>query len=102
MEEKDEIGQLLHLMDESTKESLNTSDRALWHLLKQYEDDLPCLNDQFHETFRTCDVTGNYHIDTAIWVLLSGSVLFWRLYGEVLTGTVDVWYFVLDKIHHLI
>ena len=88
----DKIKELLELLEKETQHvsAFTTttndgkpSDRALWHLLKQWESKLPELDDYFHKAFRQVDVTDDGHTDMAIWNLLSDSTLFWRLFERV-------------------
>lgn len=80
--QRERLGKLLDSMDKATKGGNKKIDRALWHLLKQYENELPDLGDYFHKAFRQADVTGNGHTDMAIWNLLYHSSLFWELFGK--------------------
>lgn len=75
---------LLELLDKETREDTNGyADRALWHALKRWEDNLPELGGDFHKTFRQCDVTDSGHTDMVIWCLLNHSERFWRLFEMV-------------------
>lgn len=79
-----ECKKLLELFDvETQKGNCKSSDRALWHLLKYWENRLPELDDYFHKAFRQIDVTDYGYVDMAIWNLLNDSTLFWRLFERV-------------------
>lgn len=80
-----QIARLLELMDKETQDSDKPADRALWHLLKRWEDRLPELDGYFHKAFRQMDVTDDGHTDMAIWNLIHHSKTFWRLFEEVQT-----------------
>lgn len=74
---------LLAALDEETKARMTPedhADRALWHLLKRWQKELPDLDERFHKSFRQCDITSDGETDMAIWNLLGGSRRFWRLF----------------------
>lgn len=78
------IDRLIELLDiETRKWNYDRADRALYCLLKGYKDQLPELDGYFHKAFRQVDVTDNGCLDSAIWNLLNGSTLFWRLFEAV-------------------
>lgn len=78
------IVRLLALLEQETKSpECSPSDRALWHLLKRWESELPEINDLFHKKFRQVAVTDSGHTDMAIWNLLHHSKMFWRLFERV-------------------
>jgi hypothetical protein len=79
MKKENRITRLLELFEEKTKDGNNQADRALWHLLSQWEDRLPKLDHYFHKAFRQADITNDGHTDMAIWCLLNQSTLFWEL-----------------------
>lgn len=75
---------LLELLDKESREDINGyADRALWHALTRWKDNLPELDDYFHKAFRQCDVTDDGHTDMVIWCLLNHSKRFWRLFEMV-------------------
>ena len=82
----DLMKKLLNLMDERTdpkKYNFPKAERALYLLLRAFEDKLPPSNDRFHKAFRQCDVTGSGQVDMAIWHLLHSSNIFWELEKRV-------------------
>lgn len=91
---KNEI--FLKALDEATREAQkeerrnSDSERALFLLLKGFEKHLPEIDDYFHKAFRQVDVIPDFdeqissgHIDSAIWVLLDKSKIFWEVYAEL-------------------
>ena len=79
----DKIKKFLELFDKETQEDgSQPSDSALYLLLKRWENRLPKLDSYFHKAFRQIDITDDGYTDSAIWNLLSGSILFWRLLNE--------------------
>ncbi len=61
------------------------ADRALFHLLDRFREDLPPLDGYFHKCFRQCDVLDlghGGHIDAAVHSLLYEADLFWRLFEK--------------------
>ena len=82
--EEQRIAIMLELLDQETRTDYeNEVDRALWCLLKRWEDKLPYLDGYFHKAFRQVDVTDDGHTDAAIWHLLNVSKLFWRVFERV-------------------
>lgn len=78
------LAKLLELMDEQTKNCFeHPTDRALFHLLKRWENELPELDGYFHKAFRQTDVTDSGHTDMAIWCLLHHSKIFWKLFEQM-------------------
>lgn len=57
--------------------------KALWHILTEYKDKLPELNDYFHKAFRQCDITESGHIDMVIHSLLDASTIFWEIFEKL-------------------
>lgn len=57
-------------------------DRALWHMLMRWREELPDLDGYFHKCFRQCDVTGTGHEYMVIHCLLSQSVRFWKVFEK--------------------
>jgi len=55
---------------------------ALCHLLTLYKDRLPIFDGYFHKAFRQADITDSGHSDMAIWCLLQGAPIFWKLFDE--------------------
>lgn len=72
---------LVELMDKATQGESN-ADRALYCLLKRYQDVLPELDDYFHKAFRQTDVTDSGYTDSAIWHLIGESQVFWRCFEK--------------------
>lgn len=79
----EKIKKLLKILDEETKNQDSPADRALFCLLKRYEDKLPEPDDYFHKAFRQTDVTDSGYTDMAIWHLLSASGIFWNCFERV-------------------
>lgn len=73
---------LLELYDKATI-TAGGSERALFCLLKLYEEELPILDDYFHKAFRQTEVTNSALIDSAIWHLLQDAPLFWECFDGV-------------------
>ena len=76
-----QIERMLKLYDDATK-NCDTHERALWHLLKRWESNLPELDGYFHKFFRQCDATDDGHTDMAIWGLLHDAPIFWRIFEQ--------------------
>ncbi len=55
---------------------------ALYSLLRQYQLELPVLDYYFHKGFRQTDVTDSGYTDSAIWHLLQGATVFWKLFDK--------------------
>ena len=80
--QENKLTQLIELMKE---QAITPNDKALYHLLARWENELPELNDYFHKSFRqvdNVDLGNGGHTDMAIWHLLGQSHLFWRLFEE--------------------
>lgn len=81
--------QLLDKLDQKTK-SLENNERVLFLLLKEYEEQITGLIEQdefkggwFHKAFRQTDVTNSGKIDSAIWMLISQSEIFWKVVKNI-------------------
>lgn len=78
------INKLLSLLEKVPLEDSNFyADRALWHILTRWKDNLPELDHYFHRAFRQCDVTDDGNTDMVIWNLLNHSANFWRFFEMV-------------------
>ena len=75
---------LMKLFEGTLSDQSKSSDMALYHLLRRWKDSLPTLDVNCHKSFRQHDTTSDGDTDMAIWHLLDGSVLFWKLYYEVM------------------
>lgn len=77
-----------NLLEALRKATFNESgpDRALYCLLRQFENDLPELDERFHKAFRQTDITGSGKIDMAIWHLIGASAVFWDCFSRVTAG----------------
>ena len=72
---------LLELYDKATIVA-GGSERALFCLLKEYESQLPIIDERFHKAFRQTDVTNSGLVDLAIWHLLKNAPLFWKCFDD--------------------
>ena len=66
-----------------TKPEIYSVDRALLHLLEEFEKDLPKVDDYFHKAFRQVDPIDRDGVNYAIWNLIGLSELFWEAFNEV-------------------
>ncbi|MEK0337724.1 MAG: hypothetical protein QQN41_09865 [Nitrosopumilus sp.] len=81
--QKDKLHRLIELLNKSSQDPWNYAERALYHLLTKYEDQLPPVDGYFHKAFRQIDVTDDGDTDMAIYCLLHHSKLFWEALTEV-------------------
>ncbi len=81
---KPELIQRLLSNFKEAKES--PQDTALWHLLKDNIETLPCIDGYFHKAFRQVDVCNNGHVDMAIYHLLQQSNTFWECFRKLEDG----------------
>jgi len=80
----EKIEKLLSLL---YKETFGTegADRALYCLLKRYEENLPepDKSGYFHKAFRQMDITESGFVDFAIWCLIKESKVFWKCFNII-------------------
>lgn len=76
------IEELLNLFEQKTHD-LSGFERGLYFLLKEFESNLPEIDDYFHKAFRQIDVTNSGKIDMAIWNALQESNIFWECFAIV-------------------
>ena len=87
------IDRLLSRMEEEIEaggSKASPVEKALWHALRFWRNDLPELDGYFHKAFRQTDVLDCADANMILWHLLDGSKLFWKLFNEV-TAENDRW-----------
>jgi len=80
------INKLLDMYDKECDLSVRTQrniERALYLVLRKYQDRLPEPDDYFHKSFRQTDVTGDAGMDMVIWHLLHACKAFWECFDKV-------------------
>ena len=88
MTQAEKVVKLLELYGEASKlaaEAGNYTERALWHMLTRWKDELPEIvpGDWFHKAFRQVDVLGSGEEDMVVWCLLYDVTIFWDIYEKV-------------------
>ncbi len=87
--EQSKIKKVLKLYDTASYAAKSPVDRALWHMLKRWEDKLPeMLPDDpewFHRAFRQVDVLPTGNEDMVVYCLLINRKMFWEIFNKVIS-----------------
>lgn len=81
----EEVSALLARFAEMVDATNFPDDRALLHLLRSCEGKFGYNADEnmFQKQFRQQNITGNAHVDMAIWLLMRNSDVFWSAFKNV-------------------